>query len=180
MYGTFTRFLHKPSLSALPLLLSVWPMAYAVIVVATSVVPVMGWQHPLLRWRWILHALFLVAVTTSWIMLVLWPWNRRGDSLWLGGSLIVLPALVITSSLVRDPERKLHWMNLIAMVWISMAFFARPQGKSPFAGTLNGVLAIVADGSILVLGSLLILVGSASMLLAKEQSGSVAVNLLER
>ena len=77
MYGTFTEFLCKPSLSALPLLLSVWPMAYGVIVVSTSVVPVMGWQRPFLRWRWILHTLFLVAVTTSWIVLVLWPWNSR-------------------------------------------------------------------------------------------------------
>ena len=110
----------------------------------------------------------------------LWPRNTRGDSRWLGGSFIVLPALVVALSFVRDPERKLQWMNLIAIVWITTAFFARYQGKSPFVGTLKGALAPMTDGSMLVLGNLLILVGSVSMLLARKENGYVAVNSSRR
>ena len=40
-------------------------MAYGLIAAATSFVTIMGWKRPFLRWRWILHALFLVAVTAA-------------------------------------------------------------------------------------------------------------------
>ena len=113
--------MHDPSFARLPLLLSVWPMAYSLIVVPTSFVGVMGWKRSLFRWRWVLHAAFLVAVTVSWIVFVLWPWNMKYDWGWLAGSLVVLPVLVVTVVFVRDPDRKLHWINLIAAVWLAIA-----------------------------------------------------------
>ena len=95
-YGTLTEFLRIPSLSLLPLLLSIWPMVYGVIACLTSFTRVMGWQRPFLRWRWVLHALFLVTVTASWMIRVLWPGNLNYDWGWLGGSFVVLPTLMIT------------------------------------------------------------------------------------
>ena len=177
MYGMFTFFLRKPSLYDLSLLLSAWPMAYGMIVVLTSVVPVMGWQRPFLRWRWILPAIFLVTVTTSWITLVFWPGNTRDASPCLGGSLIVLPTLAIMLSLVRDPERKLHWMNVIATVWISTAlYFARFNGNGPVVGTMKVATVLLTHSSMLVLGDLLMLIGAVLMLLAKTESGAAGAS----
>jgi hypothetical protein len=167
-YGTFTEFLRKPGPANLPLLLSVWPMAYGVIVVSTSFVATMGWKRPFLRWRWLLHALFLTAVTTTWIMFVLWPWNLKGNTRWLAGSLVVLPALVTTLFLVRDPDRKIHWMNLIAVVWLLTDSYPR-LGSFRWMG--HGF-------PMLVLATLLMMIGSIASLFSplanKRSGGSVA------
>ena len=173
-YGTLTVFLHRPLLANLPLLLSVWPMGYAVIVVCTSFVALMGWRWSILRWRWILHALYLVGVTTSWIMLVLLPWNMKYDASWLGGSLIVLTAILIALAVVRDFDRKIQWMNLIAAVWLLTAlsprFGARP---GPIVGSVKDALRFISSGyQMLVLGDLLILGGCIAVLFSKAGGGS--------
>jgi hypothetical protein len=159
-YGSFTEFLRWPTLFRLPLLLSVWPMAYGIIATITSFVAVMGWKRLIFRWRWILPALFLITVTSTWIMLVLWPWNLHGDSWWLAGSLLVLPMPVVALVLVRDPERKIHWLNLIAAGWLATALF--PQ--LDFGGVvlpMSEALARMHHGyRVLVLGDLLIALGS--------------------
>ena len=95
-YGSFTEFLRKPSMAGLTLLLSLWPMAYGFIVVFTSFAEIMGWTRGFLRWRWILNAFFLVAVTSSWIMVLQWYGKTKYDSTWPTGSLVVLPVLVLT------------------------------------------------------------------------------------
>ena len=159
-YGDFTTFLRMPSLSRLPLLLAVWPMAYGMIATTTSFVKVMGWKRPIFRWRWILPALFLVTVTGMWIILVSWPWNLQTDSRWLSGSLVVLPMVVIVLVVVHDPERKIHWVNLIASAWLATALF--PQlGVGGFVLPMSEVFARMRHGyRILVLGDLLVLSGS--------------------
>ena len=168
-YGTFTEFLRRPLLAYLPLLLSVWPMAYGAIAVAVSFVTVMGWKSRFLRWQWILPALFLVTVTSTWIVFVLWPWNVAFDPSWLAGSLIVLPVLMVTLVLVRDAKYKIHWINLIAAVWLLTAL-------SPRFGAVGGPVVVISLKEslrwmgygylLLVLGDLLVLGGSAVALFA--------------
>ncbi len=161
-YGTFTDFLDKPSLARLPLLLSVWPMAYSLIVVPTSFVAIMGWKRPFLRWRWVLHAAFLIGVTVSWIVFVLWPGNVKYEWRWLGGSLVVLPVLVVLVVVTRDPNRKRYSMNLIAAAWLAVALIP---------GFVNGVNLSFHTGAPwtglifnpLILGDLLILVGAMAL-----------------
>jgi hypothetical protein len=159
-YGSLTEFLRFPSLFRLPLLLSVWPMAYGMIATITSFVAVMGWNRLFLRWRWILPALFLVAVTSIWITLVLWHWNLRGDSRWLGGSLVVLPVLTIALVLVRDPERKIHWLNLIASGWLATALFPQLDAGGVVLPMSEALARMHHGYRILVLGDLLIALGS--------------------
>jgi hypothetical protein len=162
-YGTFTEFLRNPSPANLPLLLSVWPMAYSLIVVSTSFVAIMGWKRPILRWRWILHALFLVTLTSSWIAFVLWPWNMRYESSWLAGSVVVLPVLIITLALVRDFDRRIDWMNLIAAVWLLTALSPRflGTGRGPVVMSLKEAFRWIDHGyMLLLLADLLVLGGS--------------------
>jgi hypothetical protein len=159
-YGSLTEFLRKPSQDHLPRLLSAWPMVYGTIATATSFVTIMGWNRRFLRWRWILPALFLVTVPSTWITLVLWPWNLRGDSRWLAGSLVVLPVLVITLVLVRNPERKILWMNLIASTWLATALFPRLDMGAIVLPLSEAVARMHQGYRILVLGDLLIVVGS--------------------
>lgn len=162
-YGTFTEFLRRPFLGNLPILLSVWPMAYSAIAVSVSFVAVMGWKWPFLRWRWILPALFLGILTNAWIIFVLWPWNVAFDSSWLAGSLVVLPVLLITLVLVRDPERKIHWMNLIAAVWLLTALsprFGAPGGPVVVMSLKESLRWIGYGYLLLVLGDVLVLGGS--------------------
>ncbi len=166
-YGTFTEFLRKPSLANLPLLLSVWPMAYSLIVVPTSFVGVMGWKPWILRWRWILHALYLLTLTSSWIVFVLWPWNMRYESSWLAGSLVVLPVLVVTLALVRDFDRKIWWTNLIAAVWLLTALSPRfgSTGRGPTVMSVKEAIRWIDYGYLLLLlADLLVLGGSVSTL----------------
>jgi hypothetical protein len=174
-YGTFTEFLRKPSMANLPLLLSVWPMAYSLIVVPTSFVALMDWRWRFLRWQWIMHALFLVALTSSWIVFVLWPWNVRYESSWLAGSLFVLPALLITLALVRDFDRKIYWMNLIAAVWLLTALSPRfgGTGRGPVVMSVKEALRWIDHGYlVLLLADLLILGGSIGALFSRGDSDS--------
>ena len=169
-YGTFTEYLGKPSLVDLPLLLSAWPMAYGAIVVFASFMVVLGWKQSLVRWRWVLPAVYLGAVSLSWILFVLGPWNLKHASRWLAGSLFILPALVITVAVVRDPVRKSHWTNLIAAIWL-LAALAYPwieHGLVPVS--VSRVLITIGHGyKMLVLGALLILAGSIGAVLSKAR-----------
>ncbi len=166
-YGTFTEFLSKPSLSAIPLLLSAWPMAYGAIATATSFTEVMGWKRTVFHWRWLVHALFLISVTAIWTVLGLWSMSGKADPSWLVGSLIVLPTLGVALDSVRDPERKLHWMNVIAMVWIVTALFPRFE-NAPATWSMAEALTRMDYGyRMLVLGAFLILTGSLSSLCSK-------------
>ena len=165
-YGTFTRFLDKPSQAHLALLLSVWPMAYALIVVTSSFVGIMGWKRSFLRWRWVLHAAFLIAVTASWIMFVLWPGIMKYDSSWLAESMGVLPVLVVTLALVRDADRKLHCVNLIAAVWLATAMIHRFD-EPIFVNTTIRWMRVIFHP--LILGDLLILLGSIAGLFSTHE-----------
>ena len=168
-YGTITHVLSRASLDALPSLLSAWPMAYGLIAAATSFVTIMGWKRPFLLWRWILHALFLVAVTAAFIAVVIGNWNALKKPNWLDGSVVVLPILVVSLVVVRDPARKIQWMNLIAAAWLATALF--PQLD------LGGVVLPISEGlarmqhgfRILVLGDLLLLGGSLAALFVKDR-----------
>jgi hypothetical protein len=174
-YGTFTEFLRTASLANLPLLLSVWPMAYSLVVVPSSFVTIMGWKWRFLRWRWILHALFLLSLTSSWIVFVLWPWNVRYESSWLAGSLFVLPLLVVTLALVRDFDRKIYWMNLIAAVWLLTALSPRfgYTGRGPVVMSVKEALRWIDHGYlVLLLADLLILGGSIGTLFSRGDSDS--------
>ncbi len=174
-YGTFTEFLRTASLANLPLLLSVWPMAYSLVVVPSSFATIMGWKWRFLRWRWILHALFLLTLTGSWIVFVLWPWNVRYESSWLAGSLFVLPALVVTLALVRDLDRQIYWMNLIAAVWLLTALSPRfgYTGRGPVVMSVKEALRWIDHGYlVLLLADLLILGGSIGALFSRGESDS--------
>jgi hypothetical protein len=162
-YGTFTDFLRKPLLARLPLLLSIWPMAYSLIVVPTSFVAIMGWKRPFLHWRWALHVAFLGAVTVTSIVFVLWPWNMRYQWRWLDGSLVVLPVMVVAVIFVRDPDRKRHWTNLIAAAWLATALIPGFLNVVNMV-FLNYVHWVDLVFHPLILGDLLILVGSISEL----------------
>jgi hypothetical protein len=167
-YGSFTEFLRMPSLSRLPRLLAVWPMAYGMIATATSFVTVIGWRQAFWRWRWALHALFLDTVTLTWIMLVLWPWNLQGDSRWLAGSIVVLPVSVAVLVSVRDAERKIHWMNLIASFWLATALLP-PSRVRGVVMPLSEAFAQMHHGYVLlILGDLLILSGVLAALSASK------------
>jgi hypothetical protein len=167
-YGSLTEFVRLPSLLRLPLLLSAWPMVYGMIATTISFVAVMGWKRPIFRWRWVLPALFLVTVTSTWITLVLWPWNLRGDSRWLAGSLVVLPLLVVAVVLVRDPERKIHWMNLIASAWLATALFPQLDVGGVVLPMSEGLARMHHGYGILVLGDLLVLSGSLAALFSRN------------
>ncbi len=169
-YGTFTEFLRRSSFDSLPRLLSAWPMVYGLIAMTTSFVTIMGWKQRVLRWRWILHVLLLLAMTLSWFMLVIWPWNQGNESTWLAGSFVVLPVLLVTLGVVSDPERKIHWMNLIASGWLATALF--PQfDVGRVVLPMSEALARMDHGyRILVLGDLLVLVGSLASLLTSDSS----------
>ncbi len=142
-------------------------MAYSLIVVFTSFVAVMGWKRPFLRWLWVIHAAFLVAVTVSWIVFVLWPWNIKYEWGWLACSVVVLPLLLVAVTLVRNPDRKLHWMNLIAAVWLATALIP---------GFINGVNMVFLNHirwmnvvfHPLILGDLLLLGGSIRALVSQD------------
>ncbi len=171
-YGTLSKFLRKPSVADLPLLLSLWPMAYGFIVVLNSFAEIMGWTRGFLRWRWILNAFALIAVTNSWIMVLLWLGKTKYDSTWLAGSLVVLPVLVLTLVLVRDSDRRIHWTNLIAAVWLLTALFPQfSERTSPFTVSMNDALLWMGYGyRMLVLGDLLILGGSIALLFSRNAS----------
>jgi hypothetical protein len=159
-YGTVTEFVRRASFDSVPRLLSAWPMVYGLIAATTSFVAIMAWSRRPLRWRWILHALFLVIVTVAWFTLVIWPWNQENESRWLAGSIVVLPALVVVLLMVHDPERRIAWMNLIASGWLATALF--PQfDVGRVVLPMSEALARMDHGyRILVLGDLLVLVGS--------------------
>jgi hypothetical protein len=173
-YGTFTEFLRRSSFAHLPGLLSAWPMVYGLIAMTTSFVAIMGWHRRFLRWRWILHVLLIFAVTLSWFMLVIWQGNQGIESRWLAGSLVVLPAVVVTFAVMSDPERKIQWMNLIASVWLATALF--PQfDVGGVVLPMSEALARMDHGyKILVLGDLLVLVGSVASLLNGERDCAAA------
>ena len=166
-YSTFTVFLDKPSLFRLPLLLSVWPMAYGLIVVSTSFVAIMGWKRLFLRWLWVLPAAFLVVVASSWIVFVLWPWNMRYEWRWLACSLVVLPALAVAVICVHAPDRKLHWINLIAAVWLAIALIPGfgDRVRMVFLNYIQWTSLVFHP---LILGDLLILVGSIGSLFSNR------------
>jgi hypothetical protein len=177
-YGSFTKFLLKPSFADLPLLLSLWPMAYAVIVVCMSFAGIMGWGRSFLRWRWILNLAFLVALTNAWIVTRVRQTSMNFESSWLAGSLVVLPALVFTLILARNSDRKIHWINLIAAMWLMTALV--PQfgtATSPFPVAVDDALRWMGYGyRMLYFGGLLILGGSVALLLAKRERGFANVS----
>jgi hypothetical protein len=163
-YGTFTSFVSKPLLEDVPFLLTAWPMAYGAVVMTTSFIQMMGWKRPIMRWRWTLHAIVLVSVTTLWILLVLWPWNFEDNSRWPVGSLVVLPTLVLTLALMRGPDRKISSMNLIAAVCLLTALVPRLDG-SPVSTLLTQAFDWMDYGVwILIIGGLLVLGGSIASL----------------
>ncbi len=94
---------------------------------------------------------------------MLWPWNMKYEWRWLGGSLVVLPVLVVLVIVTRDPDRKRHWMNLIAAAWLAAALipgFVNDVDLSflsrvPWTGLIFNPL---------ILGDLLMLVGSMALL----------------
>ncbi len=181
-YGSFTVFLRNPSFDRLPLLLSVWPMAYGGIVAATSFMAVMGSKRTLVRCRWILNAVFLFALTLAWFARLLWPVNLKYESSWLTCSLGVLPLLVITLALARNSDRKIHWINVIAAVWLLTALFPQftlfPQfsGPTPLPISMSDAFLWMGYGyRMLLMGDLLILGGSTALLLSKNESGEPIV-----
>jgi hypothetical protein len=169
-YGTLTRFLYKPSLEYLPRLLSVWPMAWAAIVVTTAFPSIMGWARPLLRWRWILHALFLSIVTAGWIAVVAQDWGWLQNSAWLSGSVVVLLIMIFALATIRDHECKSHCMTLIASLWIATGLY--PQlDRGWYVLSIGDVLDKMDYGfKTLALGDVLIIAGSLAGLCAKRDS----------
>ena len=168
-YGTLTQYVRRPEFLLLPRLLSAWPMVYGLVITTTAFVIIMGWTLPFLRWRWILHAFFLFIVTVAWFTLEIWPWNLASESQWLAGSLAVLSMLVVAVAVVNDPERRIYWMNLIAAGWLATALF--PQfDVGGVVLPMSEALARMNHGyRILVLGDLLVLVGSLAALLANRE-----------
>ena len=172
MYGTLTSYLANPSISSLPVLLFAWAMVYGAIALATSFLAIMNWTRSSLRWQWIVLGVFLGSVTADELALSFsYPaWGPHSS--WLRMFVVpfsVLAALVATLGFVRNPKRKISWMNLIA------AFSILPAA---FPGlTINGVpvplselLPSMGPGYVLlVLGDLLVLVGSIALLLSKKQ-----------
>ena len=168
-YGTLTEFVRRASFDSVPGSLLAWPMVYGLIAATTSFVAIMAWNRRLLRWRWILHALFLFVVTAAWFTLVIWSWNQANESSWLAGSIVVLPVLVVTLVMVHDPERRIHWMNLIAAAWLATALlpqFDVGQVVLPMSEALD---RMDHGFRILVLGELLVLLGSLAALLANGE-----------
>jgi hypothetical protein len=167
-YGSFTQLLKFPSLYALSHVLAGWPMAYGMVAATTSFVTLMGWKRPFLSWRWILPALFLAAVTGTWIALYFVGYTESDASLWLGGSFVILPALALILVLVRNPERKIDWMNLLAAAWLALALV--PQlDIGGYVLSIPDALARMYHGyRILLLGDLLLAAGSVAVLLASR------------
>jgi hypothetical protein len=173
-YGSLTEFMRMPSLFRLPLLLSAWPMVYGMFATATSFAAVMGWKRPIFRWRWIVPALFLFTVTSTWIALAFLVGNLQDDSIWLAASLVVFPALAVALVLVRDPERKVHWMDFIASAWLATALFP-PVGIGVSLLPISEAFERMHHGyRILVLGDLLILSGSFAALFSRNNEDSFA------
>jgi len=169
-YGSLTRFLKFPSFYMLPHVLAVWPMAYGIVAAITSFVTLMGWTRPFLRWRWILPALFLASATGAWIALFVWSYTKWNDSRWLGGSFVILPGLAVILVSVRDPERKIDWMNLLAAAWLAAALVPQPD-IGGFILSIPDALARMHHGyRILVLGDLLLAAGSVAALLASRST----------
>ncbi len=169
-YGSLTWFPKYPSLYALPHLLAAWPMVFAIVAAITSFVTLMGPARPFLRWRWVLPALFLVAVPGTWIALYILGYTKSDGSLWLGGSFVILPALALILVLVRDPGRKIDWMNLLAAVWLASALVPQPN-IGGYVLSIPDALARMHQGyRILVLGDLLLAAGSVAGLLASRST----------
>ena len=169
-YGSLTWFRQYPSLFGLPHVLAAWPMAYAIVAATTSFVTLMGLARPFLRWRWILPALFLVAVTGTWIALFILSYTKSDGSLWLSVSFVILPALALILVLARDPERKIDWMNLLAAAWLASALVPQPN-IGGYVLSIPDALARMHQGyRILFLGDLLLAAGSVAGLLASRST----------
>jgi hypothetical protein len=173
-YGTVTEFWYKPSLSVIPQLLAVWPMIYGAIAVMISFVTIMGSKRAIFRWRWVLPALFLVTVSATWMVLCAMGTAPVTDSIWRVSSFLVCPAVLLSIVFVRDHERKILWMNLIAALWISVALIPNLNGVGAqhvielarqFMG--HGYRMIVLADLMIVGGSLILLFPKASAALRR-------------
>lgn len=177
-YGMLTEFATKPSIADLPKLLFAWPMVYGAIAVGTSYLAIKGSTSRAYRWRWLAPAFFLVGVTGAPFVLNRWAVKWDPDSSWL--MLFFVPCLALAAMvpalfLVGDSNRKIAWINLIAGLFLAptvyLLFVAAiyPPYDDDFALAVTEILHILGQGfALLVLGNLLLVVGSITILCTRK------------
>jgi hypothetical protein len=168
-------FLIKLLIARLPILIFGWPMVYGAIAMVTSFVHIMGWKGPAVLWRWTLPALILVFATGVQMALTFWlvkPADGSNRLMLCALPCLVLAAVVATIGFVRDPSRKIQCINLIAGLLLLRAFY--PQyNRYEVALTFIETLRFTGQGyPLLVLGDLLLLAGSMTMLCTRKGMGS--------
>ena len=170
-YGMVTQYLSNPIPPRLPMLICAWYMGYGAIAVAASFMAIMGWTGWAIRWRWIVAALYLACVTAAQMAMSFWPvkWGSEPSQMMLFAvSRVALAAVVVTLVFVRDSSQMIQWLNLIAGSLLLRALY--PQYNAYGAAlTLTEVLRFTGQGyPLLVVGDLLLLIGSISMLCTRR------------
>ena len=178
MYGMLSAYVATPSISGLPLLLFTREMPYGAIALVRSFSVISNGTRSSVRRCWIILALFLVVMTVGELSLSFLHAAPGPQSSWLGLYVIpfsILAALATTVVFTHNPDRKLQLINLITAVSILPAAFP--------GITVNGVPAPISQVfpslgpgyALLVLGEVLILVGSLALLLKNDRlSGPAA------
>jgi len=117
LYGNFGW---SVSPCGLLMLLSVWPMAFGAITTALSYVAIVAGRTSASRWRWTVTGLFLGGLAVAEMTLALRPsglwWPDR--STWMTSLIVsdlVLASLAVIVGFVRDGDRKIRLMNLVAV-----------------------------------------------------------------
>jgi len=165
LYGCLTWNL---SLSGQPMFLAVWPMAYGAITAALSYFAIVAERTTASRWRWTAAALFLGFLALAEAAVLSWRGAWWPDlSTWITSVelyCLVVASLAATAGFVRDGDRKIWLINLIAAA--SLLSCLRPSVLiAGVAVPPQDLIWSMGPGYwLLALGTLLILISSIALL----------------
>jgi len=166
LYGFITWYL---PFYRLTVLLLAWPMPYGAITASLSSIAIVAERTTVYRWWWTVAALFLGIVALAKVVLLWWPWDLW-PGLWTQVTALVVDCLVLASlaatvGLVRDGDRKIRLINLIAAASL-IPSLVRSVTYGNVAIPLQDVLGqSMGPGYwLLSLGAVLILISSIALL----------------